>query len=114
VARATFSDANHGQPASFFAAVFAHRYQRGLAHAPCYKFKFKNKLYIMVLSIRVTGGALGLRRSSVVVGVLLRENVDVLVGFEVLLYPEALAYTRCQKFLPITDFQIPLNPIRFT
>jgi hypothetical protein len=45
VARSTFSDANNGRPASFFAAVFAHMYQRCLAHAPRHKFKFKNKLY---------------------------------------------------------------------
>jgi hypothetical protein len=45
VARSTFADANNGRPASFFAAIFAHMYQRCLAHAPRHKFKFKNKLY---------------------------------------------------------------------
>ncbi len=45
VARSTFSDANNGRPASFFAAVFSHMYRRCLAHAPRHKFKFKNKLY---------------------------------------------------------------------
>jgi putative transposase len=45
VARSTFADANHRRPASFFAAIFAHMYQRCLAHAPRHKFKFKNKLY---------------------------------------------------------------------
>ncbi|MCK9375571.1 MAG: DUF4372 domain-containing protein, partial [Syntrophobacterales bacterium] len=45
VARSTFSDANNGRPASFFAAIFAHMYRRCLAHAPRHKFKFKNKLY---------------------------------------------------------------------
>ncbi len=45
VARSTFADANNRRPASFFAAIFAHLYQRCLAHAPRHKFKFKNKLY---------------------------------------------------------------------
>jgi hypothetical protein len=45
VARSTFADTNNRQPASFFAAIFARLYQRCLAHAPCHKFKFKNKLY---------------------------------------------------------------------
>jgi hypothetical protein len=34
VARATFADANNRRPASFFAAIFAHLYQRCLPHAP--------------------------------------------------------------------------------
>jgi hypothetical protein len=34
VARSTFSDANNGRPAGFFAAVFAHMYQRCLAMLP--------------------------------------------------------------------------------
>jgi hypothetical protein len=45
VARSTFADANNRRPASFFAAIFAHMYQRCLAHSPRHKFKFKNKLY---------------------------------------------------------------------
>jgi hypothetical protein len=45
VARATFADANNRRPASFFAAIFAHLYQRCLPHAPRHKFKFKNKLH---------------------------------------------------------------------
>jgi hypothetical protein len=45
VARSTFADANNRRPASFFAALFAHMYQRCLVHAPRHKFKFKNKLY---------------------------------------------------------------------
>jgi hypothetical protein len=45
VARSTFADANNRRPASFFAALFAHMYQRCLAHAPRHKFRFKNKLY---------------------------------------------------------------------
>ena len=45
VARSTFADANNKRSANFFAALFAHMYQRCLAHAPRHKFKFKNKLY---------------------------------------------------------------------
>jgi putative transposase len=45
VARSTFADANNRRPASFFAAIFGHMYQRCLAHAPRHKFKFKNQLY---------------------------------------------------------------------
>jgi hypothetical protein len=41
VARSTFADANNRRPA----AIFAHLYQRCLAHAPRHKFKFKNKLH---------------------------------------------------------------------
>ena len=51
ICRATFSDANNKRPASFFKALFDLTYQQCRPLAPKHKFKFKNKLYAMDVTL---------------------------------------------------------------
>ena len=51
VSRSTFADANNVRPASFYEALFTRLYQRCRLVSPKHKFKFKNKLFSLDVSV---------------------------------------------------------------